>query len=79
MKYLIYGLGVPLILALLPISTHDYGRSGSTCWIKPDKNSISLTWRISCFFAPLWLVIFYNFIVYIKVITIYTIILLHKL
>lgn len=57
--------GVPLLLALLPLTTSSYGDSGGWCWIRTSE--WGSFWRFLQFYVPLWLAFGYNSIVYFRV------------
>lgn len=73
--YLLYAFGVPLSLNFLPYLTDSFGEAEGWCWITIEgKNFIKTflggnVWRIINYLAPLWLVIFFNFVMYWKSLT----------
>jgi hypothetical protein len=56
--------GVPAVLTLLPLSDAAYGPAGGWCWIRGNKDY----WRYIQFYAPLWLAIIFNAVVYTRVV-----------
>jgi hypothetical protein len=52
-KYQIFCWGVPLLLALLPLTTNSYGDAGAFCWVKGDKGA-DTAWRFLIFYCWLW-------------------------
>jgi cAMP receptor-like G-protein coupled receptor len=63
-------LGVPLLAAVVPFITEDYGISGFSCWIeKSGKSDLQLSlWRMSLFYFPLWISIIFNGLNYFRVV-----------
>jgi len=59
-----------LVLAILPVTTDNYGPAEGICWIsiKGDKYTTGSIWRMSILYVPLWIVIVYNIFVYTRVI-----------
>jgi len=67
-KYALFCWGIPLVLAILPLTTSSYGDSGGWCWISTDASYAAGTaWRFVQFYGPLWLSIGYNIYVYIHI------------
>ena len=70
--YLLYAFGVPLSVNFLPFITNSFGYAEGWCWITIEGGNFIQTflggnvWRIINYLAPLWLVIFFNFIMYWK-------------
>ena len=68
--YLLYAFGIPLSLNFLPFLTDSFGNADGWCWITIDGDNFIQTflggnvWRIINYLAPLWLVIFFNFVMY---------------
>lgn len=63
LKYFIaYCCGIPLLLAILPLTDKAYGASGAWCWIKSDK----IAWTFVIFYIPLWLCWIINCAVYFR-------------
>lgn len=56
--------GVPLLLTILPGALDKFGPAGAWCWIPSNYQG----WRWAQFFAPLWLAIVFNAVVYVIVI-----------
>lgn len=68
-RYVIYALGIPLLAAIAPLVIAKYGNSDGWCWVEADEGQWRNTvLRLSIYYIPLWLVIPYNLMVYIKVI-----------
>jgi len=55
--------GVPLVLALLPLSTSSYGFSGAWCWMV-NTDPASNAWRFVVFYIPLYIFIISIFVLY---------------
>jgi Slime mold cyclic AMP receptor len=66
--YLLYAFGVPLSLNFLPFLTDSFGEAEGWCWITIEGGTLTFlggnVWRIINYLAPLWLVIFFNFVMY---------------
>ena len=60
--YFAVSFGLPLIPAIIGMARDDYGDAGyGMCWVQnPDK-------RLYYFYAPLWIIIAFNIVVYVKV------------
>lgn len=56
--------GVPLVLTIAPWFDGAYGPSGGWCWIVEAKQY----WRALQFYIPLWVVIVYNAVTYVRVV-----------
>eukprot|EP01138_Halocafeteria_seosinensis_P009201 gb/GECG01009403.1/.p1 GENE.gb/GECG01009403.1/~~gb/GECG01009403.1/.p1 ORF type:complete len:438 (+),score=38.00 gb/GECG01009403.1/:1-1314(+) len=56
--------GIPLVLTAVPGALGKFGPAGAWCWINKDEQG----WRWGQFFAPLWLAIIFNAVVYIMII-----------
>lgn len=72
MYYLLYAFGIPLAMNFLPMLTSSFGKAEGWCWITIEGGSFIRTflggnlWRIINYLAPLWLIIFFNFIMYFR-------------
>ncbi|KAJ8598151.1 hypothetical protein CTAYLR_007361 [Chrysophaeum taylorii] len=60
----VYAWGAPFVVSLLPLSTSSYGSAGAWCWIRNKPRASSHAWRFTIFYAPIWLAIIYNGVVY---------------
>ncbi|CAG9324119.1 unnamed protein product [Blepharisma stoltei] len=66
-KYLIYAFTIPIIPAVIPFISNDYGSSGAWCWISGTSVYQNLE-KYFLFYIPMWFVLIYNAVVYLKVI-----------
>ena len=57
--YVLVGFIVPLLFALLPLTTQSYTNTGAWCWV--DAGSVAgQLWRWLIFYGPLWGAIGFN-------------------
>jgi len=57
---------VNIVFAILPMITDNYGNTGPWCWIVEKKpGDIGDVWRFLVYYIPLYICIFYIFVVYI--------------
>lgn len=66
--YWIYCWGIPLVMSMLPFSTHSYDtekKSEDWCWITLDTTT-GLIWALLTWYIPVWLMLFYIIRVYWK-------------
>ncbi|CAG9320960.1 GCR1_1 [Blepharisma stoltei] len=73
LKYCLFSFGIPLIATIIPWIGDFYGPSNGWCWIVHDKgnegyHTYLICLKLALFYIPLWLVIIYNFAVYMKII-----------
>lgn len=68
--YLLYAYGLPLIALIPPAATGMFGYAQGWCWIKAEGDNYILgsVLRLLCFYVPLWSIILYNLVVYVKII-----------
>lgn len=69
-EYVALSLFLPLPAALLPLTTHSFGKGHGWCWIHLTRHDywVPLMWRLVSFYVPLWIVILFNTFVYTRII-----------
>lgn len=70
--YLLYAFGIPLSINFLPLFSDSFGGAEGWCWITIEGGRFIQAfiggniWRVINYIAPLWFVIFFNFVLYRK-------------
>lgn len=57
-------LGIPILLACLPLFDDGYGPSGAWCWVRAGTSKTY--WQFIIFYGPLWIAIGFNAFVYVR-------------
>ena len=67
--YMLYAWGLPVLFALLPFSTNNYGNNGAWCSITSSSGSWwgGVLWHAVCLYGPCWAAIAYNITMYLRV------------
>lgn len=67
--YQLYAWGVPVLLAMLPFTTSNYGSNGAYCSVTSDTGDYwwGVFWHVTCLYLPCWVAIGYNVSVFLTV------------